>query len=166
MPNILIVDDNTDIAEMMASFIRSLGYSATTAYNGPEALANIDNSIPDLLLLDIEMPGMNGIEVCRRLRSMKETQLIPIVIITGKVGDQTLLEATKAGCDDFISKPPDLPVLQAKINTLLKMTRLRNQLIEKEKFEYLIQHMTDGLISTDSKGIIITYNSTASRVFH
>ena len=165
MSNILIVDDNTDIAEMMADFIRIQGYSATTAYNGLEALTSVEDTIPDLVLLDIDMPGMDGIEVCRKLRSIEGTQLIPIVIITGKVNDQILLEATKAGCDDFISKPPDLPILKAKIKTMLKLTRLRNQLQEKEKFEYLIQHMTEGLIITDTQGFIKTCNTTAASVF-
>lgn len=165
MSNILIVDDNVDIVELMADYVKAQGHSVSTAYNGPDAIAMVKESIPDLILLDIEMPGMNGIEVCQKLRSMQATQLIPIVIITGKVGDATLLEATKAGCDDFLSKPPDIPVLQAKINTLLRLTRLRNQLREKEKFEYMIDNMTDGLIITDTEGSINTCNSTAARVF-
>jgi len=165
MSNILIVDDNIDIAEMMSDYLKIQGYSTTTTYNGADALASVDEIVPDLVLLDIDMPGMDGIEVCQKMRLMDSAQLIPIVFITGKTEDQILLEAIKAGCDDFISKPPDLPILKAKIKTLLKMSRLRNQLQEKEKFEYLIQHMSEGLIITDRQGLINSCNTTAARVF-
>ncbi len=165
MAQILIVDDNISVVSMIEDLLKIQGHTTYTAYDGITAIEVATDLIPDLILLDVEMPGMDGINVCRKLREQQSTQLIPIVILTGKTDTKTLMGAIKAGCDDFLTKPADLPILKARVDSLLKMSHLRNQLAEKEKFETTINHIQNGIIITDSKGIIKKYNKTAQQMF-
>jgi CheY-like chemotaxis protein/two-component sensor histidine kinase len=162
---ILVVDDEVDIVTMMVEFLSEQNHTVYPAYDGPEAIQKAVEVIPDLILLDINMPTMDGIEVCQILRAKPETQLTPIVIVTGQTDDATLMEAIKAGCDDFLHKPHNIPVLQARVDSLLKMSRMRNQIREKERFEYMINHMRDALVITDREGIIQQCNAAAAQIF-
>lgn len=165
MAQILIVDDNISVVSMMEDLLKIQGHTTYTAYDGIAAIEKATELIPDLILLDVEMPRMDGINVCRKLREQQSTQLIPIVILTGKTDTKTLMSAIKAGCDDFLTKPADLPILKARVDSLLKMSHLRNQLAEKEKFETTINQIQNGIIITDSEGIIKKYNKTAQQMF-
>jgi DNA-binding response OmpR family regulator len=165
MAKILVVDDNTDIVDMMTEFLTAQNYTAFPAYDGPEAIEKAVEIKPDLILLDIEMPSMSGIDVCQTLRSKEETQLTPIVIVTGQTDSASLMDAIKAGCDDFLTKPVNIPILQARVESLLKMSHLRNQIREKERFEYMINNMSDGLIITNKDGHIQQCNTTAAQMF-
>lgn len=165
MAQILIVDDNISVVSMMEDLLKIQGHTTYTAYDGISAIEKATDLIPDLILLDVEMPRMDGINVCRKLREQQPTQLIPIVILTGKTDTKTLMSAIKAGCDDFLTKPANLPILKARVDSLLKMSHLRNQLAEKEKFETTINQIQNGIIITDSEGIIKKYNKTAQQMF-
>ena len=145
MAQVLIVDDNISVVGMMDDLLKIQGHVTHTAYDGITAIESAKKLIPDLILLDVEMPGMDGISVCRALREHKATQLIPIVIVTGKTDTKTLMAAIKAGADDFLTKPADLPILKARVDSLLRMSHLRNQLAEKEKFETTINQIQTGI---------------------
>ncbi|MFH1851398.1 MAG: response regulator [Candidatus Neomarinimicrobiota bacterium] len=165
MARILIVDDNISVVDMLDDLLKIQGHETFSAGNGTAAIEVATKIIPDLILLDVEMPGMDGISVCRELRAQKSTQLIPIVIVTGKTDTTTLMNAIRAGCDDFLTKPADLPILKARVDSLLKMSHLRNQLAEKEKFETTINHIQNGIVITDASGMIRNYNLTAQQMF-
>ncbi|NQU28552.1 MAG: hybrid sensor histidine kinase/response regulator [Candidatus Marinimicrobia bacterium] len=165
MAQVLIVDDNISVVGIMEDLLKIQGHVTHTAYDGTTAIERAKKLIPDLILLDVEMPGMDGISVCRELREHKATQLIPIVIVTGKTDSKTLMGAIKAGADDFLTKPADLPILKARVDSLLRMSHLRNQLAEKEKFETTINQIQNGIIITDSEGMIQNFNSTARQMF-
>lgn len=112
---ILIVDDEPDIVTNMEMFLESNGYDILQAFDGKEALEKTRQYQPNLILLDIMMPHINGLQVCRTLKTHKETKHIPIIIVTAKTQTDEVVEATKAGADEYITKPFELKELLSKI---------------------------------------------------
>lgn len=118
---ILIVDDDRDLAAVLARYLSSHELSVMTAYNGAEALAVLGDKTPDLILTDVEMPGMDGFAFCRKLRESKATALIPVVFMSGKKKTEAdMLSGYTGGADDYMLKPLSFSVLLAKIKALLK----------------------------------------------
>ena len=147
---ILVVDDEPLNIKLLEATLIPEGYKVITASNGEECLAKLSESDVSLILLDIMMPGMDGFEVTRRLRADPKWRLIPIVMITALTETADRVKGIEAGCDDFISKPFDEDEVLARVNTLVKLSYYRQQLDEKEKFEYVIDNMHDGLIAIDT----------------
>ena len=119
-PTILVVDDTPQNIKLLEAVLTGHGYIPVTAQSGEEALERVASENPDLVLLDIVMPVMDGYEVCRRLRADPETALLPVVMITAS-GDQEKVQAIEAGADDFISKPLNQAELLARIRSLLRI---------------------------------------------
>jgi adenylate cyclase len=119
---ILVVDDTPQNVKLLSATLEPRGYSVIEAASGEEALVGVTDQKPDLVLLDVVMPGLDGYEVCRRLRDDPETALLPVVMITAS-GEQQKAEAIDAGADDFISKPFDQAELLARIRSLLRIKR-------------------------------------------
>jgi DNA-binding response OmpR family regulator len=118
---ILIVDDEPFNVDYLEQALADLGYDTISAANGPEALAKVAADAPDLILLDIMMPGMDGFTVCRLLKDQEETRLIPIVIMTALDAKADRITGIQAGADDFLTKPVDEAELVARIETALKL---------------------------------------------
>jgi CheY-like chemotaxis protein len=119
MKTILLVDDSETVLLFERTMLRGIGVELTTASNGAKALEAVQANRPDLILLDIMMPELDGVETCRRLKADALTAGIPIVIVTTK-GEAAMMErAFQAGCDDFITKPLDKLELLAKVRTYL-----------------------------------------------
>ena len=128
-PKILIVDDEPQNLELLSAYLEKAGYNnIITASNGVEALKHVDGSPPDLILLDIMMPKMNGFEVCKRLKDDSRTRLIPIVIITALRDVEDKIRALDLGADEFLSKPFNRAELMARVRALLKMKHLNDNL--------------------------------------
>ncbi|MGH7318752.1 MAG: adenylate/guanylate cyclase domain-containing protein [Candidatus Rokuibacteriota bacterium] len=127
---ILIVDDDLGNREVLQDLLRIRGYSVVTAGSGPEALESVRKAPPDLVLLDVSMPGMSGYEVCERLREDPATHLLPIVIVTTLEGQEEKIRAIEAGADDFLNKPVSPPELVARVKSLLRIKELHDQLAE------------------------------------
>ena len=106
-PKILIVDDVPLNVELQKTYLLSAGYKVIVAMDGQEALQKIFEEHPDLILLDIMMPKMNGFEVCKELKSNPLTQFIPVVMVTALQEVEDKIRGIEAGADDFISKPLD-----------------------------------------------------------
>ena len=102
---ILVVDDNEDIVDIARKTLLARGFEVRVAYNGPSALASVAQRRPDLILLDIMMPQMSGMEVLDRLRANPATASVPVILVTAKDQDEDLLAGYKYGADYYITKP-------------------------------------------------------------
>ena len=127
---LLIVDDTETMRLYQQMLLTGQGYEVEMASDGVEALAKISQNRPDLVLLDIMMPNMDGIECCRRIKESDETKDIKVVMVTTKSEYERVKEAFVAGCDDYITKPIDKTELLTKVKDLLKFMNLR-QLLRK-----------------------------------
>jgi DNA-binding response OmpR family regulator len=116
---ILIVDDEPDIVETLSFMLQARNFDVVTASDGLEGLAKIKSERPDLALLDIMMPGMDGYDVCVKLKTDKETKNIPVIMLTARGENESVIRAHKSGADDYIVKPFSLPTLVNKLNRLL-----------------------------------------------
>ena len=117
--NILLVDDTETVLLFEKMLLKGTGARLRTAKNGALAIGEVEKEKPDLILLDLMMPEVDGIEACRRLKSNPETQDIPIVMVTTKGEPEMVEKAFQAGCDDYITKPLNKMELLAKVNTYL-----------------------------------------------
>src|SRR6266446_5808172 len=125
---ILVVDDEAKNVKLLEALLLPRGYEVVKACNGEEALQKVHQEWPDLILLDVMMPVMNGFEVCKILKDNADTRLIPVVIMTalGQVEDR--IKGIEAGADDFLTKPVHRDELMARIRTSVRM----KQTIERE----------------------------------
>jgi len=129
---ILIVDDESAARSALDTLLRREGFEVRDASDGPSALLECAKFRPDLILLDILMPGMNGFEVCRRIKATPETRLTPVVLITGLSATEDRIEGINAGADDFLSKPLDINELLARTRSLLKLKQFTDELENAE----------------------------------
>lgn len=125
--HILVVDDQRANVEMAAELLRVRGYQVDIALSGEAALERVRVSPPDLVVMDIVMPGLDGYEVCRRLRAQEATALLPIVLVTSLDPHAERLKGIEAGADDFLSKPVNWPELFARVRALLRVKSLQDE---------------------------------------
>ena len=130
---ILVVDDTPQNIKLLGDLLRSRGYEVTTAANGEQALESIAKSPPDLVLLDIMMPGISGYDVCRKLRENPATALLPIVLATSLDPNQERVKGIEAGADDFLSKPVNQAELFARVKSLLRIKALQDERLTRLK---------------------------------
>lgn len=130
---ILIVDDDRSILEILDAALRPEGYNLILTTNGKEALAHSKQTAPDLILLDVMMPGMDGYEVCQIVRSDPNLAQVPIIMITALSDRSHLLKSLNAGADDFLTKPVNLFELKARVRTITRLDRYRRLLEEKNQ---------------------------------
>lgn len=121
-PLILVVDDMPANVRLLEAVLQPAGFSVTSASSGPEALERVVSELPDLVLLDVQMAGMNGYEVCRRIRENEETALIPVVMITSH-DNEARIDGIRAGADDFVTKPFDHQELLLRVRSLVRIKR-------------------------------------------
>jgi two-component system phosphate regulon response regulator PhoB len=122
-PRVLLVDDEAAFAAMLRYNLETRGFLVEHAANGQEALSRSAKFQPHVVLLDWTLPGMCGIEVCRRLRSRPETKDVGVIMVTGRAGDQNAVRGLDAGADDYVVKPLSIAELLARIWALLRRTR-------------------------------------------
>lgn len=138
VPRILAVDDDAAIAEMVSILLRGRGYEVATAPDGPSALQILARNDVDVVLLDLMLPGMDGIEICRKIR---ETSNVPIIMLTARSDTADVVEGLDAGADDYLTKPFEPEELVARIRTRVR----RNAVEETEK-------LTIGDLTIDVQG--------------
>jgi putative two-component system response regulator len=129
---ILIVDDESSARGALEVLLGREGFEVRDVHNGASALAECAKFRPDLILLDILMPGIDGFEVCRRIKNTPETRLTPVVLITGLSATEDRIQGINAGADDFLSKPIDFSELLARTRSLLRLKQYTDELENAE----------------------------------
>ena len=120
MGNALIVDDSATQRNILVSYLQELGINVTTAESGEEALVKLDSSIPDLVILDVVLPGKSGFEICREIKATDKTKQIPIIMCSTKGSEMDKFWGMKQGADAYIPKPVDKEELLSAVKKLIK----------------------------------------------
>jgi len=162
--HILIVDDYPANLKLLERNLQAAGYETLTAHDGEEALLRVESDRPDLILLDIMLPKIDGFEVCRRLRASEATAVIPVIMVTALKETEDRIRGLEAGADDFISKPFDRGELLARVKSLLQIKYYRSMLAEREKFHAVIQDLSHGIVITDGRWRVQTMSRRAAEL--
>ena len=162
---ILIVDDDPDVREILGGALYNQGYRVIYAENGPKALQKATEFTPDVILLDIMMPLMDGYEVCRRLRTDPRISEIPVLMITALSDPASRLQGIEAGADDYISKPFDRAEIRARVRTITRLNRYRRLMAERARFDWVVENATEAYLTIDAAGAITYANTTARTLF-
>jgi len=130
-PRVLVVDDNPENVEIFRARLVSQGYEIRTARDGEEALATARETLPDLILLDIMMPKVDGIEVCRQLRADPAFPFTPIIMVTARSDPKDIVAGLAAGGDEYLTKPVDQASLVARVKSMLRIKHLHDTVQEQ-----------------------------------
>ena len=138
--HILVVDDDASIRRLLDLLLSDTGYRVTTASSGEEALAYLDLVTPDLILMDLMLPGLDGQETTRRIKQLADRPFIPVILVTARGDQQSKVKGLDAGADDFLVKPLDFAELLARVRAMLRLQRSQRSLqAEQRKTELLLQ---------------------------
>ena len=146
-PRVLIVDDLAENREILSGLLEPEGYAVETAKDGQEAVERALADPPDLILMDVSMPRLNGFEACRKLKADERTHLVPLVLVTGLVAREDRIEGIAAGCDDFLTKPVDTEQLIARTRSLLRSKSLVDEL---ERAENVLVTLANAIDAKDN----------------
>ncbi|AKB18184.1 response regulator [Methanosarcina sp. WWM596] len=128
-PKVLIVDDMKENVELMGAYLAVEPYEVISAYGGYEALQRVKEEKPDIILLDVMMPEINGYEVCKILKEDPETQFIPVLMLTSLSELEDRIKGIDIGADDFLTKPINRPELKTRVKSLLRVKYLHDRLV-------------------------------------
>jgi two-component system alkaline phosphatase synthesis response regulator PhoP len=148
-PRILMVDDEKDIVDLVAYNLEKEGYETLKALDGEKALQLVRTKTPDLVVLDLMLPGIQGLEVCKRIRKDPETAFIPIIMLTAKGAEIDKIVGLEVGADDYITKPFSVKELLARIKAVLRRSEARRAAGQAEVFEFKGLHI-------DFKSYVVT----------
>ncbi|MDI6890979.1 MAG: response regulator [Thermodesulfovibrionales bacterium] len=160
---ILIADDAVDTVELLKKRFHSEGYDTAEAYNGEEALKQVAECNPDLIVLDIMMPKIDGYEVCQRLKADENTRYIPVLMLTAKGEVENKVKGLDIGADDYLAKPFDYKELSARVRSLLTIKAAREKLVEEEKAEALEKMMEE--VTHEIRNPLTSIGGFARRVY-
>jgi CheY-like chemotaxis protein len=187
---VLVVDDVPENVRLLEAVLAPRGYEVISATDGPAALQLVESAKPDLVLLDVVMPGMDGYQVCRILREREETAVLPVVMLTASEGPEKT-KAIEAGADDFIPKPFDLHELLTRVGSLLRIKRyhdtvkaqaaelvelnrtleerVRTQLQELERLQqlrrFLSPQLADAIVASGDESILRSHRRQVAMLF-
>ncbi|HVF40261.1 MAG TPA: PleD family two-component system response regulator [Gemmatimonadaceae bacterium] len=154
---ILVVDDHEDNVEVLRARLEARGYEVEGANDGLTALATTQKWVPDLILLDVMMPDMDGLEVVKRLKADKSLPFIPVIMQTALDSTERMVAGLEAGADDYVTKPINFAELEARVRSLLRIKKLQQDLAEREQQlsemndKLLHISLTDGLTGVDNR---------------
>jgi DNA-binding response OmpR family regulator len=160
---VLIVDDEPGGRETLRGLLLTQGYTLAFAANGAEALAKAAELTPDVILLDVMMPGMDGFETCRRLRADPQLREAPVIMVTALDDRDSRVQGIEAGADDFVSKPFDRAELRARVKTITRLNRYRRLHAERARFQRVVEHADAGYVLVDDRDRILYANPCARR---
>jgi PAS domain S-box-containing protein len=162
--SILIIDDDVIARAALEALLSDEAYQLHFAANGIEGLALATAIAPDVILLDVMMPGMDGYEVCRRLRANSELADVPILMLTALDNRPARLAGLQAGADDFITKPFDYAELKTRVRTITRLNRYRRLLGERARLAQLIELSPNGIAVVDAAGLVRLANQFLVRL--
>jgi CheY-like chemotaxis protein len=160
-PLVLIADDEKPARELFGELLGGEAYELAFASTGMEALAKATELKPDVILLDVMMPVLDGFEVCRRLRATPAVSEVPVVLITGLNDRDSRLKGIEAGADDFMSKPFDALELRARVRTITRLNRYRGLQSERLKFKWVVEEADDGYVLINQDDEVLYANPQA-----
>jgi len=158
------VDDDLLSRQLLQTLLEQENYEVVLAENGEIALALAASHLPDVVLLDVVMPGRNGYEVCRQLRGDAALHQTHILLLTSLEGRESRLSGLIAGADDFLNKPIDLIELRTRLHTITRLNRFRQLSQERARFEAAVTHSPDGIAFIDDNGEIMHANPAFDRI--
>lgn len=163
---VLAVDDNRTNLHILQVFLKKLGHEVILAENGEEAVRKFEDESPDLVLLDIMMPIMDGFEAARRIKAMTRDRWTPIIFLSALNRDENLVEGLDAGADDYLTKPINFVVLEAKLRSMQRSLAMQQQSIESlRRVQAISDNVIDAIITSDENGIIVSVNQSTERIF-
>ena len=167
---VLIIDDNADMRAYLARIL-SQNYLIETAKNGLDALAFLENRLPELIITDVMMPGLDGFGLLKQLRSQDRTRLLPVIMLSARAGDNATVEGLEAGADEYLIKPFSPRELLARVKSLLAMSNLRRDLeaerktiaslAEVQRLSQLLDASPDHVFMLDREGRYVYHNKAA-----
>ncbi len=160
---VLVVDDGDDNRMLLSMILETADYEVQTAEDGPTALEMVRRDPPDLILLDVMMPGMDGYEVCARLKADDTSRAIPVIFVTALSESEAETRSFELGAADFVTKPISMTVLLARVKTHLALYAQRRSL--EGMFRDVIEFAPDAFVLTNSQGVITQINARAEELF-
>lgn len=162
---ILVVDDQPVNVRLLERKLQRAGFAVLTAFNGPDALKLAQDELPDVVLLDIMMPVMDGLEVCRQMKAQPATRDIPVIFITAKTAKEVKIEGLETGAADYITKPVDLDETLARVDTQLRIRRQHAENLElgrrlaETRRHAAVAHVTEGIAHNLNNllGVVVGY---------
>ncbi|MBS0152933.1 MAG: response regulator transcription factor [Nitrospira sp.] len=154
---VLIVEDEQDIAQLVQHYLQKEGFRSATAMNGVEALKKVKEEKPDLIVLDLMLPEMDGLEVCKRMRSAPETAMLPIIMLTAKAEESDTIVGLELGADDYVTKPFSPKALVARVKALLRrIDRTSSSGAEHYRYGALTMDSTRHEVSLNQQEVPLT----------
>lgn len=153
---IVIVDDDPDIVESISSSIRSEGYRVKGFSCAEDLFKFLDNEKPDLILLDVMLPGINGFDVCKSLKKKERFSSIPIIMLSGRDAEKDKVSGLDAGSDDYIAKPCSINEIKARIRAVLRRPGSKNEYKKIHIGDMIIMDLQKYEITVESKKVLLT----------
>jgi two-component system, OmpR family, alkaline phosphatase synthesis response regulator PhoP len=160
MSKILIVDDEQDIVELLSYNLEKEGFSTVKAYDGETALKLVKTQKPKLIILDLMLPKVNGLDVCREIRHDPATANIPIIMLTAKADEVDKIIGLEIGADDYMTKPFSVKELVARVRTILRRSKERDKIPLEEVFKYQGLEISYASCSVKVNGKQVTLSPT------
>jgi len=164
--SVLAVDDNRTNLHILQVFLKKLGHDVILAENGLEAVQRFEEQHPDLILLDIMMPIMDGFEAARRIKAASQDKWVPIILLSALNRDENLVEGLESGADDYLTKPINFVVLEAKLRSMQRSLALqRSANVALERLLAISDSVPDAIVTTDATGVILNANRATEGIF-
>ena len=154
---VLAVDDNRTNLHILQVFLKKLGHEVILAENGEEAVRKFETESPDLVLLDIMMPVMDGFEAARRIKGMTCDRWTPVIFLSALNRDENLVEGLDAGADDYLTKPINFVVLEAKLRSMQRSLSMQQVAIDSlHRVQAISDNVLDAIITSDEQGVVVS----------
>lgn len=157
--HVLLADDSRAVALPIKAALEQAGHRVTFVRSGEEAVAAFEREPPDMVLMDVVMPGIGGIEATRRIKAMRTDRWVPVIMITGLGADEDLIAGIEAGADDYLAKPLSPNVLQARMRSMQRIAAIQHSLGS------VIDNIIEGIVVIDRAGLVIKFNQAAESIF-